>query len=197
MDAQVKCIAGVSTDKLYVSGPKTNPPSKPCFVKSGNTYWHLRHIRRWSVWSGTSQGQLEETRRDWKQLNESRHHYSHPSQVAAVGGKWLSFTPAGATLCQQSLGLEGWNCSLTLKGSAWLLLEGLWAYLASVMVIFPLFASSPDCEQYIKLTVWASFDPTDNPFQLKAEVLSAELWSTVVHGGHEPLEWLYLGYRDT
>lgn len=123
-------------------------------------------------------------RRNGKQLNESWHHYTHPSQVAAVGGKWLSFTPGGATPCQSSLGLEGWNCSLTWK--VW----KVCIHLASWMVIFPLFASPPYFEQYIKLSVLASFGPTDNQFQLKAEVSSAELWSAVAHGGHGTLEGL-------
>lgn len=119
----------------------------------------------------------------------------HPSQVAAAGRKWPSFTPAGWTRCQQSLGVEWWNCSLT-----WKRLHGFSGRLVCIFgklngYISPS-ASPPDCELHIKLT---DFGPTDNQFQLRADVSSAGglllmvdmgLWRGYIQG-------LNLGYEDT
>lgn len=112
--------------------------------------------------------------------------HAHPSQVAAAGGKWPSFTPAGATRCQQSPGLKRWNCSLT-----WKRLHGFAGRSAHIFgklhgYISPS-ASPPDCELHIQPT---NFGPTDNQFQLRAEVSSAELWRPVTDGCHGPLKGL-------
>lgn len=69
-------------------------------------------------------------------------------------------------------------------------LEGLCAYLASLLVIFPPLLHL----QTVSYKTLTSFGPTDNQFQLRAEVSSAELWKPV-HGGHGPLKGLYGGYR--
>ncbi len=163
---------------LCFPGPKPNP-HQTTVIKSGYTYWRLKHIHQWSAWSGTAQGQLQET--DEMKNNKINHGISTPSSLTggSSGGEIEPFTAAGVTWCQQCLGLEQWNCSLT-----WKRLHGFSGWPVCIFGklngYIPPSALPPDCELHVKLT-------TDNQFQLRAAVCSAELWRPVADGGHRPL----------
>lgn len=75
----------VSSDVLHLNSAGVRPVSASG-SKPGSTYWRLKRIHRWSAWSGSAPGQLEE-----EQQRESQQH-QRQSTLAGGGGKITPIT---------------------------------------------------------------------------------------------------------
>lgn len=134
--------AQVAEDKRCSPGPKPNPHPTIITFESGSTYWRLRRIHRWSVWSETARGQLEET----DEIKNNKMNRGNITLSSLTGGSSV-WAGAGGVGDPHSLPpakhganhLWGWSGETVASHERGYMafLEGLCAYLASWMVLFP------------------------------------------------------------